>query len=401
VKLSRRARWAVPATAVVVAAAAVAVSQITIAQAAPALPARTPAQLLAQINSDAKLPPLTGTVVETTSLGLPQLPQAADPTSLSSLITGSHTVNLYYEDAQHFRVQVPQTMSETDAIRDGNTLWYWDSTQNAVTEYTFAGTSNPAGKRFKDHVQTGPVLTPQQAANEVLQAVGKTTTVSVQTNVLVAGEPAYQLVLAPKDKRSLVGQVVIAIDGKYGVPLRVQVFAKGATAPAFQVGFTQIAFVTPAPANLQFTPPPGAKVTKENLGSHLGTKTGATGAANEKTSGFGVYGSGWLTVAELPQSDISAVGPGGLPGGGLLGGSVSQSAAGQGTSTSIGMGALGGESQAVVHALIAAAKPVHGAWGSGTLLTTSLMSMLITNGEIYIGAVEPSVLYAAVGHAVG
>jgi outer membrane lipoprotein-sorting protein len=396
VKLSRRARWAVPATAVVVVGIGVAVSQITIAQAAPSLPVRTPAQLLAQVSSDAKVPPLTGTVVETTSLGLPQLPESTDPTSLSSLITGSHTVNIYYENAQHFRVQVPQTMSETDAIMDGSTLWYWDSSQNAVTEYTLAGASNPADHRFKDHAQTGPVLTPQQAANEVLQAVGKTTTVSVQTNVLVAGEPAYQLVLAPKDKRSLVGQVVIAIDGKYGVPLRVQVFAKGATSPAFQVGFTQIAFVTPAPANLQFTPPPGAKVTKENLGSRLGSEGNGTGSANERTSGYGIYGSGWLTVAELPQSDITAVGSGGL-----LGGSSSQPAAGQGTSTSIGVGALGGESQAVLHALIMAAKPVHGTWGSGTLLTTSLMSMLITNGEIYVGAVEPSVLYAAVGHPAG
>jgi hypothetical protein len=383
VKLSRRARWAVPATAVVVIGTAVAVSQITIAQAAPALPARTPAQLLAQVNSDAKLPPLTGTVVETTSLGLPQLPQAADPTSLSSLITGSHTVNIYYEDATHYRVQVPQTMSEMDAIRDGNTLWYWDSTQNAVTEYTYTGTSNPASNPAskKDHVQTGPVLTPQQAANEVLQAVGKTTTLSVQSNVMVAGEPAYQLVLAPKDKRSLVGQVVIAIDGKYGVPLRVQVFAKGATSPAFQVGFTQIAFVTPAPANLQFTPPPGAKVTKVNVVSDPGKKATGTGSANNDTTGFGVFGSGWLTVAEIPRSDLSNQ---------------------QGTSgNSIGMGAFGGESQAVLHALMIAAKPVHGPWGSGTLLTTSLMSMLMTNGEVYIGAVEPSVLYAAVGHTSG
>ena len=60
---------------------------------------------------------------------------------------------------------------------------------------------------------------------------------------------------------------------------------------------------------------------------------------------------------------------------------------------------VGGDSQAVISNLIGAAKPVHGAWGSGTLLTTSLFSMLMTNGEVYIGAVEPSVLYAAVGHA--
>jgi hypothetical protein len=397
VKMSRRARWAVPATAVVITGAVIAGSEITIAQASPALPARTPAQLLAQVSQDQKLPPYTGTVVETTSLGLPQLPQAADPASVASLITGSHTVNIYYESPQHFRVQVPQTMSELDAIRDGNTLWYWNSTQNSVTEYTWAkGALKDEGKSLKD---TGPVLTPQQAADELLKAVGKTTVVSVQSNVLVAGEPAYQLVLAPKDKRSLVGQVVIAIDGKYGVPLRVQVFAKGAKSPAFQVGFTQIAFVTPAAANLQFTPPSGAKVTKVNLGNDL-TKQAhqAEGKTQPDTAGFATYGSSWLTVAEIPQSAISTAGP--LSGGAGLFGSSSQQA-GQSSGNQVGMGALSGNSQEILHALMLAAKPVHGAWGSGTLLTTSLMSMLITHGEIYVGAVEPSVLYAAVGHTSG
>ena len=100
VKLSRRARWAVPATAVVVTAAVIGGLQIPGAQAAPNLPARTPAQLLAEVSSDAALPPLTGTMVEATSLGLPQLPQVGDATSISSLITGSHTIKIYYQDAQ-------------------------------------------------------------------------------------------------------------------------------------------------------------------------------------------------------------------------------------------------------------------------------------------------------------
>jgi hypothetical protein len=381
----------------VIIGAVIAASQITIAQASPALPARTPAQLLAQISQDQKLPPYTGTVVETTSLGLPQLPQAADPTSVASLITGSHTVNIYYDSPQHFRVQVPQTMSELDAIRNGNTLWYWNSAQNTATEYTWS----PGALKGKQDVQTGPVLTPQQAANEVLKAVGKTTVVSVQSNVLVAGEPAYQLVLAPKDKRSLVGQVVIAIDAKYGVPLRLQVFAKGAKSPAFQVGFTQIAFVTPAASNLQFAPPPGAKVTKVNLSNDLAKQDHQAGSsASPDTSGLATYGSGWLTVAEIPQSAISTTGP--LSGsGGLFGSSSQSTAGGQSSSGQVGMGALSGNSQEILHALMLAAKPVHGSWGSGTLLTTSLMSMLITNGDIYIGAVEPSVLYAAVGHTSG
>src|SRR5436309_3084854 len=89
-------------------------------------------------------------------------------------------------------------------------------------------------------------LTPQQAAKQVLAAVGPTTTVKVDTNVTVAGQAAYALVLAPKDARSLIGQVQIDVDGSNGVPLRLQVFARGASSPAFQVGYTDIAFVKPA-----------------------------------------------------------------------------------------------------------------------------------------------------------
>ena len=45
--------------------------------------------------------------------------------------------------------------------------------------------------------------------------------------------------------------------------------------------------------------------------------------------------------------------------------------------------------------LLKAAKPVHGAWGSGRLLRTSLFSVLITSkGQILVGAVTPAVLYA-------
>jgi outer membrane lipoprotein-sorting protein len=380
VKLSRRGRWAVPAIALAVTGGVIAGLSIPAAQASPALPARTPAQLLAQVAADAKVPPLTGTVVETTSLGLPALPQTGDPTSLSSLITGSHKVNVYYENGQHFRLQVPQSLSESDVIRDGNTLWLWESTHNTVTEYTWAkGTF-----KYAEKPPAGPVLTPQEAANEVLKAAGKTTVVSVQANALVAGEPAYQLVLAPKDHRSLIGKVVIAVDGKYGFPLQVQVFAKGAKSPAFQVGYTQIAFVTPAQGNLTFTPPPGATVEHVNLGTRHPMAAG--GSMSRTPAGVATYGSDWLTVVSFSQQDLTP----------SFGTGAASSPPPAGSSS--GMGAIGGDAQEVLYTLIGSAKPVHGSWGSGTLLQTSLVSILMTGGEVYVGAVQPSVLEAAVGH---
>jgi outer membrane lipoprotein-sorting protein len=387
VKLSRRARWAVPGTAVAVTAITVAALQIPAAQASPDLPNKTPAQLLASISTDAKVPPMTGTVVETASLGLPQLPQTAgNPTSMTSLLTGSHTMKVYYQDSKHYRLAIPQPSSETDIIANGSTVWLWQSASDSVTEFT--GADQASAKKAVPQVTQTP-LTPQQAADQVVAKVGATTLVSVQANVMVAGEPSYQLVLAPKDSRSLVGKVVIAVDGKYGVPLRVQLYAKGAASPAFQVGYTALQWVAPAPANFSFTPPKGASVdvVKDQGKSASGSKSASSPA------GFGSYGKSWLTVVAFPQKDL-------MQGFGTAAGSSgsSSSSNGQQNIASSNNSGVSVSSQELLSALLGSAKPVHGSWGSGTLVTTSLVSMLMTGGEVYIGAVQPSVLYAAVGH---
>ena len=362
-KLSRRARWAVPAGALIITGGVLAGSLISVAQAAPGLAPRTPAQLLAQV-ADSTTPPLTGTVVETASLGLPSLPGTDSPTSIASLLTGSHTVSVWYAGPRHFRLAVPQQLSETDVIADGNTAWLWQSTANTVTQYALPahGSVPPPAT---------PALTPQQAAQQVLAAVGPTTTVSVDSNVTVAGQAAYELVLAPKDSRSLVGQVQIAVDGRNGVPLRLQVYARGASTPAFQVGYTAIQFVTPDPAELTFTPPPGAKVTKESLGRP------PSSAPSGPLPDVSTIGSGWLTVLDAPSAGLTA------PGGGPASGKITA-----------------GDSGAVLNALLGSATQVSGSWGTGRLLQTSLVSVLITDsGRVFVGAVQPSVLYAAAGTA--
>jgi outer membrane lipoprotein-sorting protein len=370
-QMSRRARWAVPAGTVVVIGGVLAGSMISVAQASPSLPARTPAQLLAALAARPQTPPLTGTVVETSSLGLPSLPGTSDPTSISSLLTGSHTIRVWYSDPQHFRVSVPQSMSESDIIRNGSNGWLWESTHNTVTHVAIpAGTGTKSAKAAPSE----PPLTPQQAAQEILAKVGPTTTVGVDSNVTVAGEAAYQLVLAPKSTSSLIGQVRIAVDGSRDVPLRVQVFAKGAKNPALQIGFTSVSFVKPAAANFAFTPPAGAKVVQEPLGDHPEKAT--KGAADDGS----VIGQGWLAVADLPSSVLTDATP-----------SASQAPSGSG---------LNGDTGQVVNALLKSATPVSGSWGSGRLIKTSLISMLITdNGRVLAGAVTPQVLYSAAAQA--
>jgi outer membrane lipoprotein-sorting protein len=340
-------------------------------------------------------------VVETASLGLPALPPTGDPASLPSLLAGSHTIKVWFSDPVHFRLAVPQSMTESDVIRNGSSAWLWDSSTNTVTHIAL-----PAGAPVP-RVPSIP-LTPQQAAGQVLARVGPTTAVSVDSNVTVAGEAAYQLVLAPKSSRSLVGQVRIAIDARNNVPMRVQVFARGAQSPAIQVGFTSVSFVRPAAANFAFRPPAGAKVTQESAGSGS-QASGQAARGTSMTNGMTVIGQGWLAVAALPQSSLSSLtGTRGGPGPGPFRGSSASAAPGSGGPAGrpggSGSPALGGGTGAIFGAVLQSARRVSGPWGRGRLLRTSLLSVLITSqGRILIGAVTPEVLYQAAtqpGHAL-
>jgi outer membrane lipoprotein-sorting protein len=419
-RLSRRARWAVPAGVVAIAAAVTAGSMITVAQASPELPARSPAQLLAAVAGHTGLPPaMTGTVVETASLGIPDLPDTGSPTSITSLLAGSHTIKVWYANPTHFRLAVPVTMGETDLIRNGSTAWYWQSKSNTVNRMQLPAEAGQAQQAIPAPAQTP--LTPQQAAQQVLAAVGPTTTVSVDPAATVAGQAAYQLVLAPKSSSSLIGRVTIALDGQHmNVPLRVQVFARGASTPAIQVGYTSLAFVTPAAANFDFTPPPGAKVTTGAAGIAGGLSGSPAGQkimprlkvrpvkgqrqpvpgqpvrvplmkgqiAKAAAGAPTVIGKDWLSVAVLPGNSLAGIS--GAGGAANVAGQAAQNVAG---GPAAGSAVDGG---AILGALLQAATTVHGAWGSGRLLRTSLVSVLIVDsGKVLVGAVTPAVLYSA------
>jgi outer membrane lipoprotein-sorting protein len=385
-KSPRRARWAVPAGAIAVVAAVTAASVATTAAASPTLPARTPGQLLTEVASHAgNLPQMSGTVVEQAALGVPQLPGMQDPSNVVSMLTGSHTIRLWYGGPAHTRLALPVPLGETDVIHNGHTLWIWQSSSDSV-ERIVAPPRSAEGTAPSSPAKATP-LTPQQAAQQLLKAVGPTTSVQSGPTTTVAGENAYQLVIAPKDSRSLVGRVVIQIDAQHpSVVLGVQVYARGANSPAFQSSFNSISFGAQPASMFAFSPPKGATVhTLTPKGQPNTPSSPPAGAAGVK-----VIGKNWLTVAVLPASALSA-----LTHGGNAAGTLGQAA--QSASAGPGAGAGGGVNAAgVLAGLLKSAKPVHGAWGSGKLVTTSLLSILITsNGHVLVGAVAPSVLYSA------
>ena len=193
----------------------------------------------------------------------------------------------------------------------------------------------------------------------------------------------------------------VAIDARHHVPLRVQVFAKGMASPVFQIGFTSVSFGKPAAANFAFRPPAGAAVVQGNTrspGQALGAMPGSKVA-----NGPGVIGNGWLAVADLPESALSSLtgtAPSARSAGpapGLFGHSSASAGPAPGGSDGAGLG-IG--TDVIFTALLLSAKHVRGSWGSGRLLRTPLVSVLVTrNGRVLIGAVTPDVLYRAATQA--
>src|SRR3982751_6218552 len=123
-------RWLVP---VAVAAAAVgggALLNTLSAIASPTLPPRSAAQLLVDLQT-ARLDGLSGTVVQTADLGIPALPAiGAGSSDLSSLVSGSHTLRVWYAGPDSARLALLGTLGESDVIRVGRDVWTWSSQSN-------------------------------------------------------------------------------------------------------------------------------------------------------------------------------------------------------------------------------------------------------------------------------
>src|SRR5262249_40865893 len=137
--------------------------------------------------------------------------------------------------------------SEDDVIANANTheLWTWQSRGTKVTHVIRSDQAAP-GKAEPSPEAGSPVKTPDQVAQSLLDGLTPSTDVSVSPPVYVANHrAAYELILAPKANTaaaadSTVDHIAVAVDDVTGLPIRIQIFAKGQSAAAFDFGFTTL-----------------------------------------------------------------------------------------------------------------------------------------------------------------
>jgi outer membrane lipoprotein-sorting protein len=357
---SKWTRWIPAALVPVVVVAGVVLVPIA-ADATPALPEKSPQQLLEFVSGSADTP-YSGTVEQKSNLGLPDLSsfgssyraESAESAAVD-LLTGSTSARVFVGGADAARIQVTDTLAERDVIRNGDEAWTYDSRSNSVQHLTSGGAPS-----------AGMTSTPAELAARFIAAIEPTTTVTVTDTARVAGRAVYRLVLTPDDASTLVGSVTLSVDSETGVPLDVRVFAAGQSDTAqsdtaqsdaaFSVGFSSIDFGAQDASLFSFTPPPGSTVEEHQADEldHIGDAA-PDGADDPDSVDPEVTGTGWSTIVELPA----------------------------GSATDLG------DSSALLDRVLV---PVDG----GRALTTTLVSVLLTDdGRVLAGAVGIDQLLAA------
>lgn len=331
----------------VAAAGAIGLGALTMpasARSDPALPPVSAEDLVASVLT-AKAPALGGTITVDNALGLPALP---GPPGLAAALTQPVTIFRVWSDGQgHGRLALPARGREQVLIEDGTTLWRYDSSSRTATALEHGAAADRQHRTMVD---------PEQAARELVGAVRKSSTVTVDGTGYVAGRPVYQLVLTPAPtERTLLREVRVAVDSVLRVPLQLTVLANGSPNPALQIGFSDLNVGPQDPALFQFTPPAGVKVERPTKDASPQHHEGAPGM-------FRTQGDGWDTVVlgQLPPASSPA----------------------------------GSDAPRDPLALVQqVGHPASGPWGHGWVIQTAVATVLVTSdGRVAAGAVPQQVL---------
>lgn len=312
---------------------------------------------------------LSGTVEQTAELGLPEVPASGPgivPGAASALefLTGSHAARVYVDGPLRARVQILDQMAERDVVINGGDAWFYNSRDNSATHLTVPVSSAepksiPAKPDRPGVPSRGDMPTPEAMASRFIAAIDASTEVTVAEASSVAGRSAYSLTLNPRSTETLVDSVTIDVDSETGLPLGVEVRARGQSEPAYSLKYTQLDLSTPDAALFDFAPPPGATVTEKILPAKPSVDPFVPApdapSPDAPASGATVTGMGWDSVIALPAGSAPAE-----------------------------LTSNPGLSQAL--------QPVEG----GRALTTSLLSVLILDdGRVYAGMVPLERLQSA------
>ena len=182
-------------------------------------------------------------------LRLPELPGAAD---LSTLISDTARMRLWYDGPDQWRTDLLYSGGERDRYGTPDGIWTWDSGNHRAA--------------FLDHDESQlrlplPIdLTPPDLARRLLEAASPDE-ISAIAPRRVAGLEADGLRITPSTPVSTVDTIDIWADPSTGLPVWVEVTAKGKDRPSLQSGFLDLELARPDQELVTFEAPPDSETS--------------------------------------------------------------------------------------------------------------------------------------------
>jgi hypothetical protein len=183
------------------------------------------------------------------NFGLPALPAFS---SVTPLVDGVSRMRVWQAAPGRWRVDTLSDTGENDTYQDGDSTFTWDSGEQLLTG--IYGQQVVRLPRAAD-------LQPAALAVRIINEAGAGAKVSTLPPRRVAGQSAAGLEITSAAPQSTIARADIWASPSSGLPLRVEVFGRGAAQPALRSQFLQVGPWTPDPGVLTPRYSPGTGFT--------------------------------------------------------------------------------------------------------------------------------------------
>ena len=225
----------------------------------------------------------------------------------SALMSGA-SGRLWLTNDGRGRLELQSDAGDAQIVWDTTKVTVYDASSNTVYAFALPEKSS-TDKSAEPGSRTPPTVAQIQ---DFLTKLADYATVSGADPTDVAGQAAYSVSVSPKHDGGLLGSAELAWDAAQGVPLRAAVYAQGDSTPVLELQATDISYGPVASADVDVSPPEGAKVV--DLGTP--TKDGQPGGGGADVSGLDAVTAAAPfpvaapdTLVGLPRQTVTLVGP--------------------------------------------------------------------------------------------
>lgn len=265
--------------------------------------ATPPPKPLAQAVHDALAAPKVDGVTARVKLTNKLFPSGALLGSAGPVLMSGGSGRLWMTNDGYGRIELQSNAGDAQIVWSPSAVTVYDASSNTAYHATM-----PAQKADAPAPDSPPTLA---EITDLLTKIGVHVALSEAQPTNVGGLPAYTTSLSPKHDGGLLGSVEVSWDAAHAVPLRVAVYAQGATSPVLELTTTDISYGPVEKSSVDVTPPPTAKTT--DLGQLAPGKGGSGDTApvtglDAVRSAVDFPVTAPDTLVGLPRQDVRLVG---------------------------------------------------------------------------------------------